>query len=478
MLSNNFIFNYAGFPLTRNDLETYVNHAINHKKSVKDYKSSYNHSSGVVDCIISCIASNDFSFDKDNKHIFKILYTMLRDYAHDNGKYTDEARTAMRILCSHCGFAPDSIVLIDRKPMGRMERLKKRFSKWFGSDDEHDAQEDKIDQMFAEIAQQKSRAKHDALVAEAEKRRAELKKEREKREQQKHLVKLQQPRKKVINRTKSKPKQQKKAPSRKKTARVPVATIVPVETKKTKHKFFAKISATITGFVALGAAMVLGTQNSADITTSTVNNNSEPTFKNVYVDQSTHYSNVSTYNMIDSLKKQQSDLDSVMQYRMPSVVKSQQQTEEKQIAQTTEDQELANAVTKASRTALDILIGIERAQKLCDKVEAQVKDGIFTLPEGMSVERVAHAMEMSRIYEGNSVILDALKSNVKLTAEQQQAFDDHIASIGDLGVKLQQRMASQHKLNNHSRYDKAAKNLQMAHAKNLKQLRQIKNRTR
>ena len=65
-----------------------------------------------------------------------------------------------------------------------------------------------------------------------------------------------------------------------------------------------------------------------------------------------------------------------------------------------------------------------------------------------------------------------------LTVEQQKAFNDHIASIGDLGVKLQKRMAKQHNLSNHSRYSKASKSLQMEHAKNLKQLRQIKNRTR
>ena len=548
---NNFDFMYSNFPLSRGVLESYVKHAIDHKKSIKDYKNSYNHASGLVDCIISCIASKDFSFNKNDRRTFKILYLMLRDYAHDNGVYSDEARTAMRVLCEYCGFAPDAIILTDHKPLGRMERLKKRFSKWFGFDDEHDDQEDKIDQMFAEIERQKSREKHDALVAEAEKRRAELQREREEREkarsvkvihiqeekqeeekqqeekqqqqeitpqvevqaepekkeqepsvsvqlvqeeisqqtekkQIKNLAQLHRERKrkeqkrsvKVIH-IQEKQNQQKKEPkNHKKTKTVRVVKIEQKTPEKRKFGRFAAISATITGFVALGAAMLFGSHNSADMTSSTVDNNNEPTFKNIYVDQSSHYDNVSTYNMIDSLKKQKSNLDSLMQYRAPSVVKSEQVAQEKQTVQTSEDKDYADAVTDASRSALNILIGAERAQKLYHDICVKVKAGIFNLPDGMSVERVAHAMEMSRIYEGHSVILDALNSDVKLTVEQQKAFNDHIASIGDLGVKLQKRMAKQHNLNQHSRYDKAGKDFQRAHAKNLKQLRQIKNRMR
>jgi len=123
---------------------------------------------------------------------------------------------------------------------------------------------------------------------------------------------------------------------------------------------------------------------------------------------------------------------------------------------------------------LDILKGTEGAQKLCDEVRAKFDAGIFKLPEGMSIERVAHAMEMSRVYEGHSIILDALKSDVKLTDAQQKAFNDHIASIGDLGVKLQKRMAEKHKLSHYSHYNKANKSLRAAHAKNLKQLKQAK----
>lgn len=465
---NNFDFKYASFPLSLDTLEDYARRAIFNKKFVKDSADSYSHSGGVVDCIISSIASNDFSFDKHNKRVFVVLYKMLRDYAHDNGVYSDKARTAMRVLCEYCGFAPDAIILIDRKPLSRMERLKNRFGKWFGfhnEHNEHDEQENKIDQMFAETEHQTR--KHDALMTETEKHRAELQREGEEKEQESSAK---------AQHLKEETRQAEKNHKETKTSR-----IVEIEQKKNENrKFgrFAAISATVTGFVALGATMLFGSHNSANIAASTVDNNKEPTFKNIYVEQSSHYNNVSTYNMIDSLKKQKTNLDSLMQYNIHSIVKSQQQTEEKQIVQTAENKELADVLTKASRTALDILIGSKRAQKLCNKVEAQVKAGIFKLPDGMSVEHVAHAMEMSRIYEGHSVILDALKSNVKLTAEQQHAFNNHIIGIGDLGVKIQQRMMSKQKLNNHSRYDKAKKSLRMAHAKNLKQLRQLKKRMR
>jgi hypothetical protein len=57
---------------------------------------------------------------------------------------------------------------------------------------------------------------------------------------------------------------------------------------------------------------------------------------------------------------------------------------------------------------------------------------------------------------------------------QQQAFNKHIADIGDLGVKLQKSMAAKHKLSKHNHYEHAKKSLRKTHAKNLKQLKQAK----
>lgn len=127
-------------------------------------------------------------------------------------------------------------------------------------------------------------------------------------------------------------------------------------------------------------------------------------------------------------------------------------------------------------SALDILIGSKKRDTLYNKIQAQVDRGIFRIPVGMSVQRIAHAMEMSRIYEGKSIILDALNSDVKLTEIQQIAFEAHIDGIGVRGEKLQKRMAAKQKLSGHSRFNKASYNQQMKHIKNLKQLRQIRGR--
>lgn len=458
---SNFGFKYASFSLSEYSLKEYIQNAIEGKKYSKNPYGSYDCSNSVVDSIISCIASQDFSFDKGNKRIFKALYMMLRDYACDNGTYSKETHAAMRMLCVYCGFAPDSIVLTDRAPMGRMARLKQRIGKWFGAEEPRDAQEDKIDQLFAAGSQQKNPAKQDTLDDEIEKRRAELHSRQEKAEQ-KRIAEAQ----KIV-----------------KDAKSNTAVIVPMLPKKTKRGLFAKISATITGFVALGAGLLFSADNSAGATATTQPNEKVPTFKTVDVAKSVHYDSVVTYNMIDSIQKQKSNLDSVMQYRkisvkakkLAKVTKSQHGTSVKQTVQAPKSQDTAVAITRASRSALNILIGTKQAQKLCDNIQSKVDSGIFKLPEGMSVERVAHAMQMSRIYEGHSVILDALKSDVKLTVEQQRAFNEHIASIGDLGVKLQKRMSAKYNLSKHSRYDKAKKTLRMAHAKNLKQLKQMKN---
>lgn len=462
LYDNNFDFKYAGFWISAYSLENCVNDAIHCKQKL----GLQNYSTHMADSIISCIASQSFNFDKDNKRVFKALYKMLRDYANDNGVYSDEARAAMRALCVHCGFAPDSIVLTNQT--GRFAGFKQKIGKWFGLKEPHDVQEDKIDQLFNAVAQQNNQ--QDVLAAEAEKRiQEEVERKRieeEKRRAEEVARREEEKRKRII----AEQEQIKKAQEN---------LVAPENPKKTKWTRFAKIGATITGFVALGALMLFNTHDSAQTDNSVQSNDKAPTFKTVNTAQSAHYNNVITYNMADSLQKQKSNLDSVMQYRKTANTQTLQNAgTAKQIVSSLESQAKAEAVTRASRSALNVLIGTKRAQKLCDNIQSKLDAGIFKLPDGMSVERVAHAMQMSRIYEGHSVILDALNSDKPLTVEEQRAFDEHIASIGDLGVKLQKRMATKHKLSKHSRYDNAQKVLKIAHIKNLKQLKQITNRAR
>ncbi len=147
------------------------------------------------------------------------------------------------------------------------------------------------------------------------------------------------------------------------------------------------------------------------------------------------------------------------------------------IAKTETSAEL-QSINNFCDSSLEILMGAEKRDSLYNKIQNQVERGIFKIPAGMSVQRIAHAMEMSRVYEGHSVILDALNAETQLTEQQQEAFASHIDGIGIRGEKLQQRMAEKHKLSSYSRFDNASKSQQVKHIKNLKQLRQMRARTR
>lgn len=134
------------------------------------------------------------------------------------------------------------------------------------------------------------------------------------------------------------------------------------------------------------------------------------------------------------------------------------------------------AINNFCDSSLDILMGKKKRDALYNKIQNQVTRGIFKIPSGMSVQRIAHAMEMSRIYEGKSIILDALNSDKALSQAEQEAFAKHIDGIGERGEKLQKRMMQKHKLSSHSKFNKASHAQQKAHIKNLKQLRQIRGR--
>lgn len=133
----------------------------------------------------------------------------------------------------------------------------------------------------------------------------------------------------------------------------------------------------------------------------------------------------------------------------------------------TEEMKNINAYCENS---LNIIIGKQEYSKLYKKIQHQVNNQIFEIPEGMSIERIAHAATMSRIYEGKSIVLDALETKVKLTPEQQKMFESHIEGIGVRGEKLQKRMSEKQKLSNHSRFDQASHSEQQKHIKNLQKL--------
>lgn len=135
-------------------------------------------------------------------------------------------------------------------------------------------------------------------------------------------------------------------------------------------------------------------------------------------------------------------------------------------------------INACCESALNIIIGEQARERLYNQIRSQVNRGIFQIPDGMSVERIAHAATMSRIYEGKSIVLTALKSDKKLTHNQQMAFAAHIDGIGIHGEKLQKRVAQKQKLSNYSRFDMASNLQKQAHVRNLQELQKIRTHVR
>ena len=138
--------------------------------------------------------------------------------------------------------------------------------------------------------------------------------------------------------------------------------------------------------------------------------------------------------------------------------------------QTQQQSEEMKNINAYCENALNIIIGEQAYLELYKKIKHQVLHKRFKIPEGMSIERIAHAATMSRIYEGKSIVLDALETKVNLTPDQQKMFESHIESIGVRGEKLQKRMSEKQTLSNHSRFDQASHSAQQKHVKNLQKL--------
>lgn len=138
--------------------------------------------------------------------------------------------------------------------------------------------------------------------------------------------------------------------------------------------------------------------------------------------------------------------------------------------QTQQQSEEMKNINAYCENALNIIIGEQAYLELYKKIKHQVLHKRFKIPEGMSIERIAHAATMSRIYEGKSIVLDALETKVNLTPDQQKMFESHIESIGVRGEKLQKRMSEKQTLSKHSRFDKASHSAQQKHVKNLQKL--------
>lgn len=411
IMAKDFDFKYYGFGLSRESVKTYMNSVIA-GHSTKGRPQMYTHADGLVDAIIQAIATKKATYDPNDTETCQLLEQLVTECGYDeNGSYTDEARNAIKNLYIAQGKDYNETVLTDKKTVSAWDKTKSKLKSLFG-----------------------------------------FKKKKEANSEQPNTTPKEE---KII--TKQNSAEQEK------------------QQNKNKKPYW---SATISTILATGLALAFyATGDKEYSTASNADSTKVKKFETIYKltpDGTSYVKFANLYNIEASMKKHTASLDSAMRFRMP-IIKTlhHNATQEKVISQPATDS-LSVQLTRTSKSALEILLGVQGAKKLCDQVRSQINAGVFAAPNGMSVERIAHAMEMSRVYEGNSVILNALTSKTKLTPAQQKAFNDHIDSIGDMGVKLQKRVAAQHKLSKQGKFNKAKKSIQIQHVKNLKQLKMIK----
>lgn len=128
-------------------------------------------------------------------------------------------------------------------------------------------------------------------------------------------------------------------------------------------------------------------------------------------------------------------------------------------------------------TTIDIVaptVNIDK-EKLYAQINNQIKKGIFTLPKGVTTEKLALNYVMFKAYGLNSSIDAALKAETKLSVNAQHLLDKD-AGIKQIDIK---RMALEKRghLSSYSAYKHASKDLKNKHITNLKELRKIRHHT-
>ncbi|MBD5400889.1 hypothetical protein HDR61_04060 [bacterium] len=513
-------FVYSGFGISKNNLRAYVETFLAERRANKFRFGQHSSYRGIIDSMIGAIASNDFSFNSNDPEICKLLEKLITQAGYDkNGKYTDDARAAMHNICIAMGKDPSMNPLFDKTAMGHVNKLTSKFKSLFGlnkpetfyqtyapivstptpaalmpeTKDEAEAstpinadEQNTTDKIQIDSAPAPDDAPaainnadlHEYVLDEENEKPVQddvvlqeyvLDEENEKPVQDGVILQeyiLDEENEKTVQ-TKTDNEQ---IPSHQEHANnydlgdeevtthqtdthryeqiavdatdmdVPesdttIQSTTPAR-KSSKKKWMYRITATVAGLAAVGASLFM-TRKAADTTKMQT-----PVFKTVQIDTASHKT-TAAYNLGRDNSNVANDSTAI-------------------------------ALTRSSKSSLNILLGEKKADELCARVQHQIDNGIFVAPRGMSAERIAHAMEMSRIYEGKSVILDALESKTKLTPAQQAEFAKHIDEIGDMGTGIQKRMASKRKLSNHSQFNKAPKKMRDLHVKNIKQLHQLR----
>lgn len=132
-------------------------------------------------------------------------------------------------------------------------------------------------------------------------------------------------------------------------------------------------------------------------------------------------------------------------------------------------------------TKIDILSGAAKvnAADLYAKIEANLKAGIFTLPEGITPERFAYTHTVYRAYCLPSPLEAAINGSTKISAEQQAAIEEAIKiadkdgrGVRAIAAKQSQRMGRQ--LGSNSSFNHASKEMQMKYLQAAHEVKKLK----
>ena len=122
-------------------------------------------------------------------------------------------------------------------------------------------------------------------------------------------------------------------------------------------------------------------------------------------------------------------------------------------------------------TALEIHLGIAKRNQLYADLTGQLNTGRLTLPQGETMEHLAHTITVASLIQPNASTTKLLKKavNGELTPQEQQSVWSFVSQAGDKGQHIKGT-------GTHSNFDHQKVHLQKKHVKNLKQLQKYKAR--
>ncbi|MBR1605075.1 MAG: hypothetical protein IJ660_03085 [Alphaproteobacteria bacterium] len=113
------------------------------------------------------------------------------------------------------------------------------------------------------------------------------------------------------------------------------------------------------------------------------------------------------------------------------------------------------------------LNGKKNLETFYQQIQSKIDQKIFKLENGITLPRFAHALYLSRIYENNSIIQEAMKRTSTLLPAQQKRLSQYFIEIGKKGEKLQSRHIQKYGAKRTNEFSQFPQHIQQKHLENL-----------